>query len=91
MNSPLASQAAAGLTTRLHRQEGDLEARVRRAVALAYGRAARANDLQHARNFLAAADADLASQVENPASRERQAWELLCQTWMMTNEFLYLR
>lgn len=91
MNSPLASQAAAGLASRLQRQEGDLEARVRRAVALAYGRAARADDLQHARNFLAAADATLASQVEDPAKRERQAWELLCQAWMMTNEFLYLR
>lgn len=91
MNSPLASQAAAGLSTRLQRQEGDLEARVRRAVALAYGRAARADDLQNARNFLAAADATLASEVEDPAKRERQAWELLCQAWMMTNEFLYLR
>ena len=91
MNSPLAGQAAAGLATRLQRQQGDLEARVRRAVALAYGRAARADDLQNARNFLAAADATLASQVEDPAKRERQAWELLCQAWMMTNEFLYLR
>jgi hypothetical protein len=91
MNSPLASQAAAGLSIRLQRQEGDLEARVRRAVALAYGRAARADDIQNARNFLAAADATLASQVEDPAKRERQAWELLCQAWMMTNEFLYLR
>jgi hypothetical protein len=91
MNSPLASQAAAGLASRLQRQEGNLEARVRRAVALAYGRAARSDDLQNARNFLAAADASLASQVEAPAKRERQAWELLCQAWMMTNEFLYLR
>jgi len=64
---------------------------VRRAVALAYGRAARTDDIQNARNFLAAADATLASQVEDPAKRERQAWELLCQAWMMTNEFLYLR
>ncbi len=91
MNSPLASQAAAGLSTRLQRQQGDLEARVRRAVALAYGRTARADDIQNARNFLAAADATLASQVEDPTKRERQAWELLCQAWMMTNEFLYLR
>ncbi len=91
MNSPLASQAATGLATRLQRLEGNLETRVRRAVALAYGRAARADDIQNARNFLAAADATLASQVEDPAKRERQAWELLCQAWMMTNEFLYLR
>jgi len=90
MNSPLAAEAAQGLAGRLSRIEG-LEARVRRAVALAYGRTVRPDDLQNARDFLAAADAALASTVENPASREQQAWKLLCQAWMMTNEFLYLR
>ncbi|HRJ11546.1 MAG TPA: hypothetical protein PLP58_23405, partial [Prosthecobacter sp.] len=68
-----------------------LEEKVRRAMQLAYARPARAEDLENARDFLTAADAALASTESDPAAREAKAWELLCQAWMMTNEFIHIR
>lgn len=89
MNSPLASQAARGFSQRL--PAGDLEARVKAAMLLAYGREAQVEDLQNARDFLTAADAALASEQPDPDIRSRESWVLLCQAWMMTNEFIHLR
>ncbi len=90
MNSPLAGQGARGFASRL-KTGASLEEKVRRAMQLAYARPARADDLQNARDFLTAADAALASTESDPAAREAKAWELLCQAWMMTNEFIHIR
>lgn len=89
LNSPLARQAAQGFAERLPEQ--GVEARVKAAMLLAYGRAALVEDIQNARDFLIAADAALASEQSDPALRSREAWVLLCQAWMMTNEFIHIR
>ncbi len=91
MNSPLAQEAARGLTERLQRHGRDFEPRIREAYRLAYGREAAPAEIGQARDFLTAADAMLASNEADAARREQQSWELLCQSLMMTNEFIYLR
>ncbi len=91
MNSDLATDAAQAFTTRLFKLSADKEARLRAAYRLAFTREATAEDLRRAENYLTAADASLNSSQQDSTKRELQAWTLLCQALMMSNEFIYLR
>lgn len=91
MNSPLAEQGASGFAQRIINAGDDLETRVIAAVRLAYAREPDTADFAQAENFLIAADGMLASSIENADQRQLKAWELLCQSLMMANEFIYLR
>lgn len=91
MNSPLASQSALGFAKRVLQSHRELNPRLQQAIRLAYAREATQADILAAQDFLTAADAMLASSVDDYALRQEQSWELLCQSLMMANEFIYLR
>ncbi|OYW75852.1 MAG: hypothetical protein B7Z37_11395 [Verrucomicrobia bacterium 12-59-8] len=85
MNSDLATSAAQSFATRLFKISADKEARLRAAYRLAFAREATAADLRRAENYLTN------SSQQDSDKREQQAWALLCQALMMSNEFIYLR
>jgi len=91
MNSPLAEQSAQGFAKRVLHSHRDPQARLALAIRLAYAREAQESDLSKAQDFLIAADAMLASSISDDEERQMRAWELLCQSLMMANEFIYLR
>jgi hypothetical protein len=91
MNSDLATDAAKSFATRLFKFSADKEARLLAAYRLAFAREATAEDLRRAENYLTAADATLNSTQQDSTKREQEAWALLCQALMMSNEFIYLR
>lgn len=91
MNSPLATQSAQGFAKRVLQSHRELKPRLEQAIRLAYAREAVPADLGAAQDFLVAADAMLASSVNDYVQRQEQSWELLCQSLMMANEFIYLR
>lgn len=91
MNSLLAGNAAENFARRLFSFADITEDRIRAAHRLAYSREATAVDIERAENFLTAADAALNSSQQDSGKRELQAWTLLCQALMMSNEFIYLR
>jgi hypothetical protein len=90
MNSEVASEAGVKFAERIASGK-DAGAKIQMAHQLAYGRAATAEDVRKGRNFVIAADAQLASEIEDAAKRERRAWSLYCQVLMMANEFIYIR
>jgi len=91
MNSPLADQASRGLAKRVLQSHRDPQERIAQAIRLAYTRDAEAEDIANAHDFLIAADGILASSIQDYEERQTRAWELLCQSLMMANEFIYLR
>lgn len=91
MNSPLAEQAAQGFAKRILQSHRDLNARISQAIRLAYAREVTEADIASAQNFLTAADGILASSINDYDQRQQRTWELLCQSFMMANEFIYLR
>ncbi|WP_395751918.1 PSD1 and planctomycete cytochrome C domain-containing protein [Prosthecobacter sp.] len=91
MNSDLAGDAARAFAARLFKASPDKEQRLRTAYLLAFAREATAGEIRRAENYLTAADAALNSSQQDSTKREQQAWALLCQALMMSNEFIYLR
>lgn len=91
MNSDLATDAARDFAARVFKLSSEKEARLRAAYRLAFAREATAEDLRRAENYLTAADASLNSTQQDSTRRELEAWTLLCQALMMSNEFIYLR
>lgn len=91
MNSDLATSAAQSFADRVFKLSPDKESRLRAAYRLAFAREATADDLRRAENYLTAADASLNSSQQDSTKREQEAWALLCQALMMSNEFIYLR
>ncbi len=69
----------------------DPPSRLALAIRLAYAREPTPTDLGEAQNFLIAAEGILASTMNDDEERQHRAWELLCQSLMMANEFIYLR
>ena len=79
LNSPLAAQASDKLAAKLLAEESTDAARLQRAYARLYGRAATPHEEQRGLTFL-----------KNKPDAAK-AWALLCQTLMAANEFMYLR
>lgn len=91
MNSDLATDAAQNFAARLFKLSANKDARLRAAYRIAYAREATDDDLRRAENFLTATDAALNSSQQDSDKRGQQAWAMLCQALMMSNEFIYLR
>jgi hypothetical protein len=86
LNSPFMIEQARAFAMRLSKEAGeDLEARIRYAFELAYGRTVTDIELGLAKRFLAAAD-DEADKDLNTLSR----WERYAQVLLGSNEFMYL-
>jgi len=93
MNGDLTKQSAAGLVEKLLAMPGkNDDLRIAELYRLCYGRAPREAETKRALEFLDRHSAS-ADSAEQPGTRDhrRQAWQLLCQTLLMSNEFLYLR
>ena len=90
MNNGLVMQAADALTKSLQKQP-HLEARLKQAFLNLYGRRPESHEIQRARDFITAADANLASEVSDAPERELRTWSLYLQALFMANEFIYLR
>ena len=91
LNSELVMQAAGDFADRLLYIEDTDEERIQRMYALAYGRAASADDIAAAAKLLAAAEASLAPSQSDEHERRRQAWSVLCQTILASSEFIYVQ
>ena len=79
LNAPIAMQAADMLAAKLCRSPGDDEARIQQAYAALFSRPASAHEAERVLTFV--------RRHSNP----KEAWALLCQTLMASNEFMYLR
>jgi hypothetical protein len=81
LNAPVVMDAAAALSRRLARdtRNGSVESRLLRAYDLAYGRAPTTSELSRATRFI------------ESAPNTEEAWNLLCQSLLASNEFMYLR
>jgi hypothetical protein len=81
LNAPVVMDAAAALSRRLARdtRNGSVESRLLRAYDLAYGRAPKTSELSRATRFI------------ESAPNTEEAWNLLCQSLLASNEFMYLR
>jgi hypothetical protein len=91
LNSDLVMQSAADFASALLDGSGTDRERLERVYASAYGRAASAGEVAANTAFLAAADRSLTSTEPDPNQRRRQAWSILCQTILASNEFVYVQ
>jgi len=90
MNSPLVLQAAEHLARQLLEESPDFAVRADRLLLRTVGRPAAPADIQHLQQ--AAERLTQRLQQEAPAaSHEAAVWTSLCQTLLMSNEFLYIR
>ncbi len=79
LNAPIAMQAAELLAAKVCGSGGDDAARVQQAYAALYARPASSQEAERVLAF-----------VRRHAD-QKEAWKLLCQTLMASNEFMYLR
>ena len=91
LNSDLVMQSAADFAEAILDAPGTDNERLQRIYAIAYGRPASANEVAANTAFLAAADRSLARAVVDPSQRRQQAWSILCQTILASNEFVYVQ
>jgi mono/diheme cytochrome c family protein len=90
MNSPLVLQAAEHLARQLLDESPEFAVRADRLLLRTLGRPATPADIQHLQQ--AAERLTLHLQQEAPAANHEAAvWTNLCQTLLMSNEFLYIR
>lgn len=87
LNSELMNQAAQALADRHQTDDRGLGA----LYETLYQRPPQARELARCRDFLRTYDAALASRIESPEQRAREARAALCHTLLMTNELIYLR
>lgn len=89
LNSDLVLQAGDALAARLRDECGDDEpARLRRLVALAYGREVTAAETERAQSLLDDVERSLPAGEVGP--RRLAAWSCLCQAVLAANEFIYV-
>jgi mono/diheme cytochrome c family protein len=90
MNSPLVLQAAENLARQVLEHSPDFATRVDQLLLRTLGRPATPADIQH----LQLAMGQIAQQLQQDAPAagdEVKVWTSLCQTLLMSNEFLYIR
>lgn len=88
MNNPFVSEQASRLARRLMAATGDVRARIDLGHRLAYGRHARADEIDRAAEFLNRYQAELARQSVSAA--EAEAWSSYARILLTANEFVYL-
>ncbi len=95
MNGELAMEAAQHLARRITRETDDAAARIDRGYQIVYGRPARpqeqARDLAYLKRLREQLEESAASPGQVSAESDQQALTLLCQIWLASNEFLYVR
>lgn len=95
MNGELAIEAAQQLARRLKSVEKDAEQRIANGYPMVYGRPATAHERQRDLAYLQRMRETLAqqasSETSSPEDVDQMAWTLLCQIWLASNEFLYVR
>jgi hypothetical protein len=81
LNAPVVLDAAANLSKRIAKDTkgGSIEARLQRAYALTYNREPTLREVDRAKHFI------------QDSPNQDEAWNLLCQSLMAANEFMYLR
>jgi hypothetical protein len=91
LNAELPQQAARAFAQRLWRDHADSGERLRYGYLLAFGRPPTAAEQERDLRFLATLRDRMAAADGDSNGIERHAWELLCHTWLATNEFIYVR
>jgi hypothetical protein len=88
LNSDLAAHAAEALADRVLAKPTDTE-RVTFLVALAYGRAATPQEIEHLPESARAFEKDFAGEPD-AVQRRRKAWSVVCQSVLASNEFIHV-
>lgn len=91
LNSDLVMQAANDLAARLLDLDGSDEQRVAQLYKTALGRAPNNSETASGIVFLRAVAQTLPTGETDAPSRRHQAWAVLCQTVLATNEFVYVQ
>jgi hypothetical protein len=92
MNGEFMQQRARRLAERLANEaSSDDNARIELAFRLTMCRAPRDAELQAARDFLSAQQAQIESDGSDASASQQQAWESFCLVLLATNEFVYLQ
>ena len=89
LKTPLLFLCAAALAGRVLDESGDDERRMNRMIEVAYGRGARAEEIEANLKFLAEAEL-LAPAQSDATERRRHAWNVLAQVIVAANEFIYV-
>ncbi|GEP45254.1 hypothetical protein BGE01nite_45450 [Brevifollis gellanilyticus] len=81
LNAPVVLDASANLSKRIAQDTkgGTIEARLQRVYALAYNREPTLREIDRAKHFI------------QDSPNQEEAWNLLCQSLLAANEFMYLR
>ena len=91
MNSDLVIQAAENLAGRLLTEHADYADRVNALFLTALGRNATPDEISKLAQSAAFIESQLAQDGVAEADRQGAVWTSLCQTVLMSNEFLYVR
>ena len=93
MNSEFLKEASAGLARRLQHLSSDEETRIETLYKIALGRNANRSEIERAKEYLAGFGRELSSvpTSQHGVELSAEAWRLLCQVVLMSNEFSYLR
>jgi len=81
LNAPVVLDAATNLAKRIARDthNGSIEARLQRVYSLTYGREPTVREIERATRFI------------QGSRNQDETWNLLCQSLLAANEFMYLR
>ncbi len=92
MNSDFVIEVTSTLAERLldRRTESDTE-RVEVLYEIGYGRLPTPAEQTRAESFLRRAEAALGREIEDVTERRHEAWRMLCQAIVSSNEFVYVR
>jgi hypothetical protein len=91
LNSDLVMQSATDFAIEILSQGGSDPERLARMYASAYGRLPSAAETVANQAFLASVDRSLTGSEADPIRRRQQAWSILCQTILASNEFVYVQ
>ena len=91
LNSDFVMQSADELAARLVSELSDDDQRLSLLCLIAFGREASDSERKANQSFLAEANRSLVATEPDADKRQRQAWNVLCQVVISTNEFIYLK
>ena len=90
MNSPFVHQAAAAFAALLIKDEGNPEARIRKALELANGRPPESADIAEAMEFLRDYQSRLQAIAASGHDPEAEAWSAFARVVLTSNAFLFV-
>jgi hypothetical protein len=89
-NNPFVQDQAVGFADRLIASDSDVQARIRRAQELAWGRQPEPGEIDRWLRYLSECRTALAAALRPQAAIEREAWTSLAKVMLTSNEFLYV-